>query len=254
MSSVAPQRRLSTFKRWSGESRPTAVGSTSTDASLHETETLSTASSASPPVAARSLPGNDASVDIPETHYAPTPDGGLIAYKSIGDGPIALAHVGAAATQIEVMWEIRAQCAVLARSRILRSVDRARSQGTGPSDAGAGLPDLETRAADLGAVLDDAGVSRARSSFGTQDGGMVCALFAAAHPERAASFYWPFPAAKGTRASDWPLLPLELDVPDPIGDEYEIDRPVADDLVGDVDVSAFREPDLRDVHAKPTTR
>ena len=34
---------------------------------------------------------------------------------------------------------------------------------------------------------------------------MVCALFAAAHPERAASFYWLFPSAKGTRASDWPL-------------------------------------------------
>jgi class 3 adenylate cyclase len=143
-------------------------------------------------------------VDIPETHYAPTPDGGLIAYKSIGDGPIALAYIGGSAMQIEVMWEYEPYARFwlyLASSVRLIVHDR---RGTGLSDAGAGLPDLETRAADLGAVLDDAGVSRAHL-FGTQDGGMVCALFAAAHPERAASFYWPFPAAKGTRASDWPL-------------------------------------------------
>ena len=146
----------------------------------------------------------DASVDIPETCYAPTPDGGYIAYKTIGTGPLDLAHIGGVANQIEVMWEYE-PCARfwldLASSVRLIEHDR---RGTGLSDSGAGLPDLETRATDLRAVLDHAGVSRAHL-FGTSDGGMVCAFFAAAHPDRAASLFWPFPAAKGTRAPDWPF-------------------------------------------------
>ena len=34
---------------------------------------------------------------------------------------------------------------------------------------------------------------------------MVCAFFAAAHPERTASLFWAFASAKGTRAPDWPF-------------------------------------------------
>ncbi|MDP9299710.1 MAG: adenylate/guanylate cyclase domain-containing protein, partial [Actinomycetota bacterium] len=143
-------------------------------------------------------------MDLPETAYAPTPDGGYIAYKAIGNGPIEVAHLGAAATQVEVMWEYE-PCSRfwldLASSVQLIVHDR---RGTGLSDAGAGLPDLETRASDLLAVLDHAKVERPHL-FGTSDGGMVCAFFAAAHPERAASFFWPFAAAKGTRAPDWPF-------------------------------------------------
>ena len=46
------------------------------------------------------------------------------------------------------------------------------------------------------------------------------------------------------------VLPLQLEVPYPVVDEDEIDRPVAHDLVSDVDVSAPRESDLRDVHVR----
>src|SRR5439155_11393632 len=47
----------------------------------------------------------DVLVDIPETRYAPTPDGGYIAYKVIGEGPIDIGHVNAMATNLEVAFE-----------------------------------------------------------------------------------------------------------------------------------------------------
>ena len=84
-------------------------------------------------------------MDIPETRYAPTPDGGLITYKSIGDGPSDLAYIGGLAMQIEVMWEYEPYARFLldlASSARLIVHDR---RGTGLSDAGTGLPDLETR-------------------------------------------------------------------------------------------------------------
>ena len=43
----------------------------------------------------------DVLVDIPETRYAPTPDGGYIAYKVIREGPIDVGHVNAMATNLE---------------------------------------------------------------------------------------------------------------------------------------------------------
>ena len=65
-------------------------------------------------------------MNIPETRYAPTPDGGYIAYKSIGDGPIDLAYIGGMATTDRGDVGVRAVCTLLARSRILGSADRAR--------------------------------------------------------------------------------------------------------------------------------
>ena len=145
-------------------------------------------------------------MEIPATRYAPTLDGGYIAYKVIGDGPTDLAYVSTWATQIEVMWDYE-PCARywldLASSFRLIVHDR---RGTGLSDAGAGLPNLETRAADLLAVLDHAGASRAHL-YGHFDGGMVCALFAAAHPERVESFLWGDASAKGVRDDGWPYGP-----------------------------------------------
>ena len=43
-------------------------------------------------------------MDIPETRYAPTPDGGFIAYKAIGEGPVDVAYVGPQASQSEVQF------------------------------------------------------------------------------------------------------------------------------------------------------
>ena len=66
-----------------------------------------------------------------------------------------------------------------------------------------GWPNLETRAADLLAVLD-AVASRRPTIVGAADGGMVAALLAATHPERVASLVWSQAQARGVRAADWP--------------------------------------------------
>jgi class 3 adenylate cyclase/pimeloyl-ACP methyl ester carboxylesterase len=151
-------------------------------------------------------------VDIPETRYAPTPDGGFIAYKAIGEGPVDVAYVGPQASQIEVQFEYEPMARFLldlASSTRLIMHDR---RGTGLSDAGRGLPNLETRAADLRAVLDTVGSSRP-FLFGYGDGGEVCALQAATHPDRVAGFLWFAPAARSVQAPDWPYgyLPEALE-------------------------------------------
>src|SRR6266542_2948170 len=45
------------------------------------------------PVAARSHPEKDSSMDLPDTRYAKMPDGVHIAYQVVGEGPVDLAYV-----------------------------------------------------------------------------------------------------------------------------------------------------------------
>ena len=44
-------------------------------------------------------------MDVPETRYAKTLDGGYIAYKLLGSGPTEIAIVGSIATNVEVFFE-----------------------------------------------------------------------------------------------------------------------------------------------------
>jgi class 3 adenylate cyclase/pimeloyl-ACP methyl ester carboxylesterase len=77
-------------------------------------------------------------------------------------------------------------------------------RGTGLSDDMGGLPDLETRAADLLAVLDAAGLRRP-TLLASADGGMVAALLAATHPDRAAGLVWFFAQARSVKTHGWPF-------------------------------------------------
>ena len=67
-----------------------------------------------------------------------------------------------------------------------------------------GLPDLETRAADLLAVLDAAG-QRRPTLLASADGGMVAALLAATHPDRVAGLVWFFAQARSVKTHGWPF-------------------------------------------------
>ena len=140
---------------------------------------------------------------VPHTRYAKTPDGGYIAYKVLGQGPPDIAVVGSIATNIEVFFEhepaARFWLELASFSRLILH-DR---RGTGLSDDMGGWPNLETRAADLLAVLDAVG-SRCPTIVAAADGGMVAALLAATHPERVASLVWSQAAARVVRAADWP--------------------------------------------------
>jgi len=151
-------------------------------------------------------------VDIPETRYAPTPDGGYIAYKVIGEGPIDVGHVNAMATNLEVAFEYEPVASFwLELASFSRLIVHDR-RGTGLSDDMGGLPNLETRAADLRAVLDAADSERA-AIFGSADGGMVGALLAATHPDRVSRLIWYSASARAVRAEDWPYgeEPNEID-------------------------------------------
>lgn len=140
---------------------------------------------------------------VPQTRYAKTADGGYIAYKVLGEGPPDIAVVGSIATNIEVFFEhepaARFWLELASFSRLILH-DR---RGTGLSDDMGGWPNLETRAADLLAVLD-AVRSRRPTIVAAADGGMVAALLAATHPERVASLVWSQAQARVVRAADWP--------------------------------------------------
>ena len=115
---------------------------------------------------------------VPETRYAKTLDGGYIAYKVLGDGGIDVAIVGSIATNIELFMDFEPAARSwfdLASSARVTIHDR---RGTGLSDDMGGLPNLETRAADLLAVLDAAGQERP-FLLAAGDGGMAGALLAA---------------------------------------------------------------------------
>ena len=140
---------------------------------------------------------------VPETRYAKTLDGGYIAYKILGDGGVDVAIIGSIATNLELFMEFepaaRSWFDLASRARVTLH-DR---RGTGLSDEMGGLPNLETRAADLLAVLDAAGQERP-FLLAAGDGGMVGALLAATRPDRVAGLIWFQGAARSVAGDGWP--------------------------------------------------
>jgi class 3 adenylate cyclase len=119
-----------------------------------------------------------------EIRYADS-DGVQIAYEVFGAGPRDLVFVHGWVTNLELLWE---------HPRVARSLERLGSfcrvinfdkRGTGFSDRVPvdQLPTLEQRMDDVRAVMDAAGCERA-VLFGHSEGGPMCALFAAAYPQR----------------------------------------------------------------------
>jgi class 3 adenylate cyclase len=144
-------------------------------------------------------------VDVPTTRYAKTLDGGYIAFKVLGEprGDHDIAVVGSIATNLELFFEFEPAARSwfeLAASARVSFHDR---RGTGLSDDMGGLPDLETRAADLLAVLDAAGQERP-VLVASNDGGMVAALLAATHPERVGGLVWFGAQARSVVGPGWP--------------------------------------------------
>jgi pimeloyl-ACP methyl ester carboxylesterase/DNA-binding winged helix-turn-helix (wHTH) protein len=119
----------------------------------------------------------------PPTRYAEG-DGASIAYQTFGEGP-DLVLVSGFATNVEAQWEHPAIADQLTRLGRFARVTVLDKRGVGLSDrlAHDRVPPLETRADDLAAVLDAAGIERA-TLLGSSEGGSLSAVFAATHPER----------------------------------------------------------------------
>jgi pimeloyl-ACP methyl ester carboxylesterase len=119
----------------------------------------------------------------PRTHYAES-HGASIAYQTFGDGP-DLALIAGFATNVEAQWDHPAITDFLRRLGRIARVTVLDKRGVGLSDRlpHDSVPPLETRADDLAAVLDAAGIEHA-TVLGSSEGGSLGAVFAAAHPER----------------------------------------------------------------------
>jgi pimeloyl-ACP methyl ester carboxylesterase len=147
---------------------------------------------------------------IPETRYARSGEVS-IAYQVTGRGEIDLVFVPGWVSHVEHGWEEPSYAPFLRRlagfSRLIL-MDR---RGTGLSDPVEALPTLEERMDEVRAVLDAAGSERA-VLFGVSEGGPLCILFAAAHPERTAALVLCNSFARLLRCEDlpWGVAPDDL--------------------------------------------
>jgi pimeloyl-ACP methyl ester carboxylesterase len=119
----------------------------------------------------------------PETRYARAGDVD-IAYATVGDGPDLVWAYGLM-THLELKWEEPSLAAMLRRLAEFSRLIFFDRRGCGLSDRGDRhlAPTLEERVADIVAVLDAAGSSRA-SLFGVSEGCALAALFASMYPRR----------------------------------------------------------------------
>ena len=77
-------------------------------------------------------------------------------------------------------------------------------RGTGLSDRVLGIASLEERMDDVRAVMDAVGVERA-AVVGVSEGGPMCALFAATHPDRTLALVTMGAYARRNWAPDYPI-------------------------------------------------
>jgi class 3 adenylate cyclase/alpha-beta hydrolase superfamily lysophospholipase len=123
---------------------------------------------------------------MPETQFTRVDDLD-IAYQVVGPAAdLDLVFVPGWVSHLEVMWELPEFAHFLERLAAIGRLILFDKRGTGLSDRVAGTPTLEQRADDIAAVMEAAGSSRA-AIVGWGEGAGIAAMFAAAHPERAAA-------------------------------------------------------------------
>jgi class 3 adenylate cyclase len=140
------------------------------------------------------------SLDI---QYARASDGAYLAYQVFGDGPIDIAWLFADFGNIDIEWETaydRVWYEGLGSFARVILHDR-RSVGLSSRDRPA--PDLETRMADLVAVLDAAGAERPVLG-GWLEGLAPAILLAASQPGRVRALVWDEPSPRTIWAPDYP--------------------------------------------------
>jgi pimeloyl-ACP methyl ester carboxylesterase len=144
---------------------------------------------------------------MPDIRYADS-GGCSIAYEVFGSGPRDLVFVHGWVTNVELLWEHPRVADAMRRLGSFCRVIHFDKRGTGLSDRVPvdRLPTLEQRMDDVRAVMDAAGSQRA-VLFGHSEGGPMCMLFAAVHPQRVRGLvlYGTFAARR--RQPDYPWAP-----------------------------------------------
>ena len=144
---------------------------------------------------------------IPQTRYARSGKVN-IAYQVTGEGPLDLVYVPGWVSHVELRWEEPEHARFLRRLASFSRLITFDKRGTGLSDRVPDdqLPTLETRMDDLRAVMDAVGSTRA-ALFGYSEGGNMCMLFAATHPERTVALVTYSCFAKRIWSPDYPWAP-----------------------------------------------
>jgi class 3 adenylate cyclase len=150
-------------------------------------------------------------VEIPKTRYARSGDGTFLAYQTFGQGPDVLV-VHPWLSHVEVQWEYEPYASWLGRLARSARVIQMDQRGIGMSDRMTQAIDLETKVDDVRAVLDAGGSDRAVLYGHGLDGGAVCAMFAAMHPDRTSGLMLWTGQACGIRDDEYPWGSTEQEV------------------------------------------
>ena len=148
--------------------------------------------------AARALP------PAPRVRYAHSGDVN-IAYQVVGDGPIDLVFVMGWVSHLDWFWNEPLFARFLRRLSGMARLILFDKRGTGLSDRVSEheLPSLEQRMDDVRAVMEAAG-SRRAVLLGVSEGGPLCTLFAATHPDRTEALIMIGTYARRMRDTDYP--------------------------------------------------
>jgi class 3 adenylate cyclase len=149
-------------------------------------------------------------VEPPRTRYAHSGDVS-IAYQVVGDGPFDLVHVPAFVSHLEMMWDNPRTARFCERLASFSRMIMFDKRGTGLSDRGVSVGDLETRMDDIRAVMEAAG-SQSAALLGYSEGGALASMFAATYPARTRALAlvdtWP----RTLVADDYPMGATEQEV------------------------------------------
>ncbi|MET0623886.1 MAG: alpha/beta fold hydrolase [Pyrinomonadaceae bacterium] len=147
---------------------------------------------------------------VPKTHYAVSTGDVNIAYQVLGDGPLDLVFVMGWVSHLEYFWKEESFARFLTRLASFARLILFDKRGTGLSDQVplSELPTLEQRMTDVQAVLDAVGSKRA-ALLGVSEGGPMCSLFAATHPERTVALAMIGTYARRVWSEDYPWAPTE---------------------------------------------
>jgi pimeloyl-ACP methyl ester carboxylesterase/DNA-binding winged helix-turn-helix (wHTH) protein/class 3 adenylate cyclase len=162
----------------------------------------------SPPVTAS--PAGSSHLPAPAVlpvHYARSGDVN-IAYQVLGSGPIDLLFVMGWVSHLEYFWNEPSFARFLRRLASFSRLILFDKRGTGLSDRVAYLPTLEERMDDVRAVLNAVG-SRRAVLLGVSEGGPMCSLFAATHPDKTEALIMVGTYARRLRAPDYPWAPTQ---------------------------------------------
>jgi len=146
-----------------------------------------------------------------ETRYAQSGDVN-IAFQVVGDGPLDLVYVPGWVSHLEYFWQEPNYAAFLRRLASFSRLILFDKRGTGMSDRvpESELPTLEQRIDDVRAVMDAVGSEEA-ALLGLSEGGPMCLLFAATHPQRTRALIMLGSYARRAWAPDYPWAPTEAE-------------------------------------------